>query len=314
MCYIIIYMEQNLDLSIIIVSWNSEKALKKCLASIYQLTTEISFEVIVIDNASSDQTAKMVMNDFSQVKIAENPKNFGFATAVNQGIAVSKGRYICLLNPDTWLVDRSFEQMVRYMDKFKGIGIIGPHLINPDQTTQPSVRRFPELIDQLLILLKIHTFLPDLKPLYRYFWRDFDYGQTQEVEQVMGACMMIRRQVIDELGILDEKFFIWFEDVEFCRRVFDYTDYSIYYYAESPVVHEGGESFSKVITLQKQLWYLKSLLYYLKKHRQFFSYLVILFIAPSSLFLAFLTDLISNSDKGKKYVQKKQNKIKQRQL
>jgi hypothetical protein len=279
-------MEKQLDLSIIIVSWNSEKWLQICLQSIFDQTSDISFEVIVIDNNSQDKSVQIALNSFTGVKVIENADNKGFAQAVNQGMEVAQGRYICLLNPDTKLVDRAMEQMVAYMDEYSQIGILGPHLMNEDETTQPSVRRFPRLSDQLRIVLKLHHAFPDSRAMRKYLWRDFNYRVEQQVDQVMGAVFMIRREVMNQIGIFDEHFFLWFEEVEYCKRMVDRTDYVTFYYPEAHVIHYGGDSFDKVDMPTKQKWYLKSVRYYFRRQKKYFSYLVLLFFSPLSRFLA----------------------------
>jgi len=306
-------MDNQLDLTVIIVSWNSEDWLKRCLSSIYARTSEISFEVILIDNASDDQSVQMAMNNFSGVKVIENKTNVGWATAVNQGIEVSSGKYVCLLNPDTELHDRTLEQMVGFMDQYPSVGLVGPHTMNEDETTQVSIRRRPRLADQLMIILKLHVLFPDAKPIFNYLFRDFNYRETQEVEQLMGSCLMIRREVIDQVGILDENFFLWFDEVDYCRRVFDRTDYKIFYFANTHIIHEGGHSFSQVGSLKKQRWYLNSLRYYFKKHGHWFSYFLILFLTPLSLFLGWLGSIFKRSKKGKNVEAQTKGKFKQHQ-
>lgn len=289
-----------MDLSIVIVTWNSEAWIQRCLESIFKQISEITFEVIVVDNASQDKTLQLAMNAFPGVKIIDNQDNKGWATAVNQGIEAAQGRYICVLNPDTQSVDHTMERLVAFMDEYPAIGVAGPHLLNEDGSTQRSVRRRPGLIDQLLIILKLHVLFPDSRALSRYLWRDFNYQETQEVEQVMGACLMVRREVFEAVGIFDETFFLWFDEVDFCRRVADRSAYKIYYNAHISLTHAGGDSFDKVRSLRKQRWYLKSLRYYFRKHKHWFAFLVILFFTPLSLFLGWLSGLFTKTGKGSK--------------
>lgn len=286
------------DLSIIIVSWNSEASLRRCLKSVYAQTSDISFEVIVVDNASKDKTVQMVMNEFGAAAVIQNDRNRGFAAAVNQGLAVASGTYICLLNPDTEIRDRALEQLVSAMEQNPRIGVAGPHMLNEDGTTQPSVRRFPKLSDQLLIVSKLHLLRPDAKSLSRYLARDVDYSRSQEVEQVMGACFMMRRSVIEQIGALDETFFIWFEEVDYCRRVKERTELRVWYIADAHVVHIGGESFAKINNSTKQRWYNKSLRHYFWKHKHYGAYLVLILFWPISLGLGLISAILSRSKTG----------------
>lgn len=303
-------MNGDLDLSIIIVSWNSEKWLRICLESIEKHTSDMKYEIIVVDNNSEDKSVKVALNDFDGIKVIQNKGNRGFAAAVNQGIEASSGRYLCLLNPDTKLVDRTMEQMLAFMDQNPQVGILGPHLMNEDGTTQPSVRRFPQLFDQLLIVLKLHHFFPDANSLFKYYYRDFNYRDAQSVDQVMGACMMIRRDVIKQIGILDEHFFIWFEEVDYCKRLKERTDYLVFYFPGAHLIHYGGDSFDKVSSKTKQKWYLKSLRYYFRRHKKYFAYLILLFFTPLSKLLGLFVARAEKTETGKEAI--KQNKEKRK--
>jgi len=299
-----------MDLSIVIVTWNSEEWLKRCLTSIFAQTSEVKFEVIVVDNASKDQSVLVAMNSFTGIKVIENKQNKGWATGVNQGIEVAQGDYVCVLNPDTELIDRSFEQLIAFMKEYPQIGVVGPHLLNTDQTTQRSIRRRPRLRDQLMILLKLHVIFPDAKSLKHYLWRDFNYQNTQEVEQVMGACMMIRKEVFEQVGIFDETFFLWFDEVDFCRRVAERSDFLIYYNAHVHVIHAGGDSFDKVPSGRKQRWYRKSVKYYFKKHKQYWSWFVLAWFTPLIITIGFFAGLFSKSETGQKTKKKAQDQFK----
>lgn len=290
---------QDIDVSIIIVSWNSEEWLRKCLRSIFAETSEVSHEVIVVDNASKDRSVQVAMNEFTGVRVVRNATNLGFAAAVNQGIAVSSGRYVCLLNPDAQITDRAIERLVEFMDREQGVGVVGPHLVNVDGTTQASVRRFPTWSDQLLILSKLHFLFPDSKALSSYLMRGFDYRRGQAVDQVMGACFMIRREVIDQIGTFDETFFIWFEEVDYCKRVKERTSFQVAYFPEAHVIHAGGDSFQKVSAGKKRRWYAKSVRYYFRKHQQWAAYTAALFIIPFAWFIGSIASLYLKTKKGK---------------
>lgn len=288
-----------MDLSIIIVSWNSEERLRRSLKAIFSETSDLKFEVIVVDNASKDRSLQVAMNEFNGVRIIPNDTNRGFAAAVNQGIKVSSGRYVCLLNPDTEVKDRALEHMVEWMDRSSDIGILGPHLINEDGSTQASVRRFPTGLDQALILMKLHLLFPDANALARYFMRGFDYSQSQDVDQVMGACFMIRREVIDQVGIFDETFFIWFEEVDYCKRVKDRSSYRVAYHAAAHVMHVGGDSFKKVPTGKKRRWYAKSVRYYFRKHKRYGAYIALQLLRPAGFLTGLIVSLFARTKRGR---------------
>lgn len=284
-----------MDLSIIIVSWNVKDLLKKCLESIYRETKNIKYEVFVVDNASEDESVAMVQNEFPKVHLIANQENAGFAKANNQAIQQAKGDFILLLNPDTEILDNALEKMVSFMKNHPAAGVAGCQILNPDRTIQPSVRRFPTLAAMSLFVLKLHHIFPGAASLRKYLAQDFDYTKTQEVNQVMGAFLMTRRQVFDKVGLLDERFFIWFEEVDFCQRVKN-KGWLVYYNPGAKIIHHFAQSFQQVAGLEKQQNFNKSILHYFKKYRPFWEYFILIILYPISLFLAFLVQLF----KGKK--------------
>jgi N-acetylglucosaminyl-diphospho-decaprenol L-rhamnosyltransferase len=288
-----------MDLSIIIVSWNVKELLKKCLRSILTQTQNISYEIIVIDNASIDGTADMIKREFPEVKLVINDRNLGFAAANNQGIKLAQGEILILLNPDTEIVDNALSEMVGYLKKHLKIGILGPKLLNSDKTLQPSIRRFPNLLDQLLILTKLPNFFPKL--IAKYTAQDLDYQKSQVVEQVMGAALMTRREVINKIGNLDENFKLWFNEIDWCLRSIK-TGWQNHYLAQAEIIHYKGQSFSQLQAIKKQYEWNKNLLYYFAKHKPRWQWLVLLLAWPFSLILATIQQLLSVKQKKPKYL------------
>ncbi|KKQ57173.1 MAG: hypothetical protein US74_C0007G0022 [Parcubacteria group bacterium GW2011_GWA2_38_13] len=284
-------------ISIIIVSWNVLDYLKKCIHSIFELYKNDNIEIIIIDNASSDSTSDWLNSNFPPlakgrvggVKIILNKQNTGFAHANNQGIVIAQGDYILLLNPDTILHKGVLENMIDFFEKHNDCGVAGCKIVNPDTTIQPSVRRFPALISQIFILLKLHHFFPNISFLSKYFAKDFDYTKTQIAEQVEGAFFMIPRKVVEKIGLLDEKFYIWFEEVDFCKRISD-ANMKVYYVATAVITHYGGMSFKQKFSLEKQKIFNASLIYYFQKHGRRFDVFILKILNPISLFLAWVTD------------------------
>ncbi len=297
-------MNDTMDVSVIIVSWNSQNWITRCLTTLYAQTTDIRMEVIVVDNASKDKTVQFVMNQFPRAQVVQNAGNLGFAAAVNQGLAVASGRYVCFLNPDTEIQDRALEWLVAAMDADPSIGIAAPQLLNQDGTIQASVRRFPSGKDQALILLKLHTLFPDARSLSRYFARDMDYTRQQDVEQVMGACMVIRRELLNQIGPLDSKFFIWFEEVDFCYRAHTQTEFRTVFMPQAHVLHFGGDSFDKVPTGKKQRWYRRSVRYYMRKHRFWGAAALLWLLTPASLLAGWAVSLAARTQKGGSAIQR----------
>ncbi|MFA5128637.1 MAG: glycosyltransferase family 2 protein [Patescibacteria group bacterium] len=274
-----------MDLSIIIVNWKVKDLLEKCLKSIFEQTKDITFEVFVVDNNSGDGSVEMVREKFPQVDLTASAENLGFAKGNNLAIKKSRGRYILLLNPDTEILDNALGKMVQFMDTHPECGIGGCKLLNPDLSLQPSVRAFPDLASQIFILLKIHHLLPHSKTMYKYLVQDFDYEKIQEADQVMGAFMLIRREVINKIGMLDENFWIWFEEVDFCKRAKE-ADFKILYTPEAKIIHHFGQSFKQAMGIKKQKDFNRSLSYYFKKHGTKGEWLAIQILRPLSLILA----------------------------
>ena len=240
------------DITIIIVNWKVRALVEKCLDSIITHDEGVNLEIFVVDNDSRDGVAEMIMMEYPDVKMIALPHNIGFGAANNLAIKQARGRYLCLLNPDTRVTANFFPTMINYMDQHPEVGMAGPKILNPDESLQLSVRRFPDLLSQILILLKLKNILVNNKFLSRYLFGDFDYTKEQAVEQIMGAAMIVRRQVIDKIGMFDEKFFVWFEEVDFCKRVLA-GGFQIKYFPEAKVIHYGGASFNKRTVLRKQI-------------------------------------------------------------
>ncbi|MFA5021953.1 MAG: glycosyltransferase family 2 protein [Patescibacteria group bacterium] len=253
------------DLSIIIVSWNVKNYLEKCLASIFRNQLGSNLEVIVVDNASTDGTTEMVKNNFTQVKLITNETNLGFATANNQGILASRSDFILALNPDTEILNDALQKSLEFMKKNAQIGILGCKHLNPDWTLQPSVRRLPNFWAIFFIITKLAKIFPDMPPIYDYLAKDFDYKLAQPAEQVAGSFFLLRKKTIDEIGLFDENFFTWFEEVDMCKRAKD-AGWQVWYYPEAQIVHHGGQSFIQELTWKKQNVFFASAFYYFKKH------------------------------------------------
>ncbi len=279
-----------MDLSIIIVNWKVKDLLEKCLRSIFLQTKNISFEVFVVDNNSADGSVEMVREKFPQVNLTASAENLGFAKGNNLAIKKSRGRYVLFLNPDTEILDNALEKMIRFMDAHPECGIGGCKLLNSDLSLQPSVRAFPDLASQIFILLKIHNFLSHSKAIYRYLAGGFNYEKTQEVDQVMGAFMMIRREVIEKIGLLDETFWLWYEEVDFCKRAKE-AGFKILYTPEARIIHLYGQSFKQALSVPKQKVLNRSLAYYFKKHGTKGEWAVIQLLRPISIMLAWLVQI-----------------------
>ena len=277
------------ELSIIIVSWNVADHLRRCLLSIKKFAL-VSHEVIIVDNNSSDNSQEMVKNDFPEYLLIANQKNVGFAAANNQALSRAEGKWLLVLNPDTVLFKETIQNCLLYLKNNLPVGVLGCKILNPDLSVQPSCRRLPDLLSQALILLKIHNFYPSLKPIRKYLMKDFNYQETREVDQVMGAFLMTKREVIEKVGFFDPNFFVWFEEVDFCKRV-KQIGYKVMFFHKAKIIHQKGESFKQLMALKAQMNFNKSLAYYFKKNQSSWSYYIILALFPLSYLLASLVAL-----------------------
>jgi len=271
----------NIDLTVSIVNHNTKDLLENCLNSVYQKTKKIKSEVIVVDNGSSDGSIEMIRRKFPQVKLIENNENVGFSKATNRGIEMSTSRYVLLLNSDTILLD-SLNEVLIYADNNPQVGAIGCKLIYPDGPIQPSASRFITLEDEILRTFRMGQYgkRPELRDfMIKYLGRLLGesvntYLLTCEgkcdicqVDWVSGACLLVRRRVIDEIGLLDENFFAYYEDIDWCRRM-RRAGWKIVYYPAVKVVHLTGESTqqSEKSNIYHSLIHYRSKFYYHKKY------------------------------------------------
>jgi len=237
-----------MDLSIIIVSWNVQALLRQCLESIPQATLGLTYEVIVVDNASTDNSQNLA-REFPHVRWIQNEENVGFTRANNQGIALSQGRFICFLNPDTVLHPNALVTLVQYLQAHPDVGIVGPQLQYPDGTLQPSRYRFPTLMTSLMESTPLAWAWPSNPWNRLYHYSDRSPKHTHEVDWLNGACLVVRRDVIDTVGPFDEGFFMYSEELDLCRRAKD-AGWQIVYMPDALVTHYEGRSSGQVTLLR----------------------------------------------------------------
>lgn len=258
-----------IDLSIVTVGFKSRDYVRDLLNSLFEARGDLSIEYFILDNASGDGLVEMVEKEFvprsdDKLKIypIQNTANLGFAKANNIGIRRAQGRYVLLLNPDMRLFKDSLTNMVAWMDANVQAGIAGCKLVTQDGKIQPHVRRFPQVADQLAIILKIPHIWPGI--LNSYLATDFNYDATVRVDSIRGSFFMIRRSVIEKLGGLDERFFIWFEEVDYCKQAAA-NNIEVWFTNAATCVDHVGRSFSLVGGLQKQKYFTGSMVTYFEK-------------------------------------------------
>lgn len=260
-----------MDVSIVVVSWNTCEILRDCLKSVYEQTSGFEFEMIVIDNASSDGSVEMLKQEFPQVVLIENKKNHGFAAANNQGMAIAKGRYVLLLNSDTVVLDNAIPKTVDFADSHLQAAVTGCRVLNSDRTMQLSCFMFPSILNMTLWI----TYLFKLFPRSRFFGRErmtwWDRTDEREVDVVAGCFMLIRREAIEQVGIMDEQFFIYFEETDWCYR-FKKAGWKVMFTPGGKIIHLGGASSKQVRVPMLKQWQ-RSLLLFYRKHRNIWAFL-----------------------------------------
>ena len=233
-------------LSIIIVSWNVRDLLRSCLASIASHRDALPLQVIVVDSASADGTPEMVAAEYPWVELVASPENIGFPAGNNLGFKYASHPYLFLLNPDTEVVGDALTTLVSFLETNPGIGVVGPQLLNPDGSVQSSRRRFPTLATAFLE----STWLEPLAPrriLNRYHLRDRRDDEQTEVDWLTGAALVTRREVIAQVGGLDPGYFMYSEELDWCRRVRD-AGWRILYLPSAKVIHHAGKSSEQAVT------------------------------------------------------------------
>lgn len=253
-----------MDLSIIIVNFNSGNWLKTCLASLRNHLSDISYEICIVDNASTDPSLDCI-TDFSKIQVIRNAANYGFANAVNAGLLATSGEFILWLNPDAELLNGGVREILDYLKSHHETAIVGPKILNPDHSVQLSCRRFPNFSTAFF---NRYSFLTKLFPKnpysQRYLGSNLDHSKTQKVDWVSGACLFHSRRLIAEIGILDERFFMYCEDVDFCKRA-QKAGKDVVFHPAAVFQHQIGVSSRQI---HRRLIYErhKSIWIYYKKH------------------------------------------------
>jgi GT2 family glycosyltransferase len=249
-----------IDLSIVIVNWNTKEYVLPCLRSIFGKGEGMGSEVILVDNGSQDGSGSEVRKVFPSVHVIQNDQNLGFAKAANQGLRKASGRYALLLNPDTEVKPETFERLVSFMDAHWDVGITGAQLLNSDGSKQNSIASFPSLVTELLNKSLLRWLFPKKFP-----GKERDFSEPLEVDSVIGACMMVRRDAWDQVGLLDEDYFLFLEETDWCYRL-KRVGWKIYHVPQAEIYHFQGKS-AEVEKKRSRVEYFRSRYHFFKKNR-----------------------------------------------
>jgi GT2 family glycosyltransferase len=257
------------DLSIIIVNWNTKEYLLPCLKSIFKGGQGTGWEVIVVDNGTRDGSREEVKKAFPLVHLIENERNLGFAKAANQGLQKASGRYVLLLNPDTQVKNGAIERLVSFIGAHSDVGVAGAQLLNADGTKQNSIANFPSLGTELLNKSLLRWLFPKKFP-----GKERNYSEPIEVDSVIGACMMVRRDALDQFGLLDEDYFLFLEETDWCYRM-KKAGWKIYHVPQAEVYHFQGKS-AETVKKRARIEFYRSRYHFFKKNRGHFQWFILL--------------------------------------
>ena len=288
-------MQESLELSIIIVSYNVREFLEQALLSIHRAVKNISHEVFVVDNASSDGSADLIARKFPAVRLIRNSTNLGFARANNMAVGQCRGEFICLINPDTIVQEDTFSVLLAFLRNHPQAGAAGCKILNPDGTLQLACRRsFPTPWVAFTKIVGLASLFPRSRLFGRYNLTYLDPEQPAEVEAISGSFMVIRREAQQQVGLLDEMFFMYGEDLDFCYRL-NTSGWKIFYVPETQIIHFKGES-SKKSYFEHRLIFYRAMRIYVRKHfhkgRQFFPSWFLIFAIYLRTLLSFLNSML----------------------
>lgn len=255
----------SVQVSVVIISWKMKDLLEKCLRSIYQFTKEISFEVVVIDNNSQDGTYEMIKKTFPEVKLIKNQENRGVAPARNQGILQTSGKYILILDADMELVDNSIKKLFDFMESNPSAGIVGSKLVDKNLNLQLSCKRFPTFLAFIFRRLEWIDLIKHSKTLKHHTMQDWNHDELKEVDYVIGACQFFRREVINKIGLYDDKIFYGPEDIDFCLRIWK-SGWKVYYYPFTYIIHHEQRITKKNLFSKISLKHFVGILYLYRKY------------------------------------------------
>lgn len=278
--------EKVVDLSIVIISWNTCRLLDECLVSIYKNPPSGEYEVWVVDNNSHDGTQQMVREKYPQVNLIANKENLGFARANNQAIRKSQGRFVLCLNPDTEVQAGAIDLLVDFMEEHAAAGGAGPYLFNSDGSFQVSAYPMPNLGREFWRLFKLDR-------IHKSSLYDVHCQGAQEVCQVevlKGAAMLLRREAIEQVGLFDEDYFVYTEEVDLCYRL-NRTGWGIYWVPEAKVLHHEGQSTHKVAEKMFLQLYRSKILFFRKRYGLLSSWIYKLILLLAAVFRLLLSPL-----------------------
>ncbi|MBM4053174.1 MAG: glycosyltransferase family 2 protein [Planctomycetes bacterium] len=275
------------DVCVVIVNWNTRDLLLKCIASVYESDTDCSVGICVVDNGSKDDSVVAVRDRFADVHVIENRENRGFAVAVNQGLSAVSARYYILLNTDAIVEKNALQILYTFMESHGDAGIAGVQLLKPSGMKQHSFDNYPTMATELLNKSLLRWLFPD-----KYLSKKQTVTKPREVESVIGACIIVRNEAIERVGRLDEDYFFFLEETDWCYRM-KKAGWKVFHVPDARVSHLGGES-KKKAPWQSQIEYCRSLYLYFKKNSSRNVYVLFRIFYVIKIFLNLTINSIGN--------------------
>jgi GT2 family glycosyltransferase len=260
-----------MDISVIIVGWNAKRYLELCLESLASAPPRRSMEIIVVDNASSDGSAEMIESKFPHVKLIRSPENLGFAKGNNLAIRQSQGRYISTVNPDAKVLPGCLDALADFLDQNPTVGITGPRVLNPDLTLQSSCRRFPTLWNNFCPATGLTAAFKNSRFFSGEHMFFFPHDRTLAVDVLVGCFLMVRRETLEVVGLMDEGFYMYGDDLDWCRRCWK-TGWKVVFFSGARAIHDRG-AITAAYPVRFAIAQQRSVLYYWSKHHSLFGLL-----------------------------------------
>jgi len=256
-------MSSTPRLSVVIPSWNTRDYLRACLQHL-EAAEKPTCEVIVVENGSQDGSLELLEQEFPGVRLIRNAENQGFARGSNQGMREAQGEYVLLLNTDTEVAPDAITRLLDFLERNPGHAAVAPRLVSRDGSTQRTVQEFPTLRTALFFSTPLERWFPESRELRRYFMRDWDQESSRDVDQPPAACLLLRRSVLEQVGLFDEELWLFYNDVDLSRRI-RAAGWKTHYLAEARVLHHVGASTSKFADFLA-VWQKDRLAFYRKHH------------------------------------------------
>lgn len=255
-------------LSVIIVNYNHRQYLRKCLTSLLTSLQGIKSEILVVDNYSIDGSLALLKKEFLQkITLIENRRNLGFSRAANLGIRKAKGKYLFLLNPDTQVNSQSLNELIKFLDKKKEAACVVPQLLHPDKSLQYSIRRFPDFLTVIARRTPLRSFSLVRRRNNFHLMKKISHQKMREIDWALGSCLLVRRETLEAVGLFDEGFFVYGEDIDWFWRL-KKAGFKAYYLPQAKIIHHHLAKSDQQLFSKESYYHFKSIVYFFRKYWQ----------------------------------------------